>query len=286
MNFLARTNSLFSPIHFRSSITYVRCLFLILSLFLTSCSSTQVSKTSSPLLTKQLENCRVRIVILQDKSLSIYKNRVPQIKQQDLQPLIDLLRSCSGEISVGVISDNNFEKLHDLEGKPLTRLRIEKSPEPPSSPPTTQTRNPIFALQEQQSFRKEKELYEQALAQWNKTTESRIVKFKKELEYLIELKAASKHTDIVSPFVRGNLFLSEPQVGSTVPSQKFFLLLTDGQHDASKFGEALSITGGVELILVNGAGRTGILKLLQPLRFENLGAAINFVINSARNGEN
>lgn len=69
----------------------------------------------------------VEICILQDKSLSTRTTRTQQIRENEVDSVVKLLRQTGGEIGFGLIRDNSNSS--------LKRLRIEVPPPEPAKPP-------------------------------------------------------------------------------------------------------------------------------------------------------
>src|ERR1700755_2187927 len=47
----------------------------------------------------------VKIALLGDKTSSIELARTPQIRAEDLNPLVDLISRCGGEVALGFVTD-------------------------------------------------------------------------------------------------------------------------------------------------------------------------------------
>src|SRR5512135_1608073 len=65
----------------------------------------------------------VRVAIFQDKSGSTNWTGTPTLKVEDVEPLVDLLSYCGGELGFGLISDNS--------NRGLIRLIIDPQPMKP-----------------------------------------------------------------------------------------------------------------------------------------------------------
>jgi hypothetical protein len=200
----------------------------------------------------------VRLLIIQDISGSMRRNRTPRLAPEDLALAVDIVREHGGgEIGFGLIGERS-----DL---PLLRFTIEPPPPPPPPPPA----NPLFRSRWEQERRRLDALRQQ----WARDVEARGKAFLAEVENRLRIPPAPV-TDVCSALKRGDLMLAEP---GAAEARAFFLVITDGVHNVRDSRCPETLAARATLLLVNGVGLLGALRPYQPLRFESVRAALRFI---------
>ena len=83
-----------------------RIIILLLNiLILLGCSNSNIIKESV--------GNSLKIIILVDKTLSIKNNSVPEVKLEELSPVIDYISKNGGELALGSITTRSKEKLRN-----------------------------------------------------------------------------------------------------------------------------------------------------------------------------
>jgi hypothetical protein len=117
------------------------------------------------------------------------------------------------------------------------------------------------------------------MKRYRQSLSSEVKGFRRKLKSLLSAPADAKRSDIRRALVRSELFFNEPTVGD-METKRFGILLTDGLDNVS---ESLpKIRSDATYLVVNGTGTLGVLKDLEPKRFESPDAAIEFVVRSLR----
>ncbi len=208
----------------------------------------------------------VEICILQDQSLSTRTTRTQQVRLDELDSVVNLLRLTGGEIGFGLISDNS--------NRSLKRLRVEAPPPALVKPP--EKGNPFMLAKLKTAYNKELAEHKEMLTSWEAETAKRIQNFEEQIRPLIQQRADARTTDIWSAVSRCDLFLSENGASWSRPARRYAVFITDGIHDArTKF---VPIKSGAKVIVVNGSASLGNLEILEPIRFESAEAAFRFII--------
>lgn len=199
----------------------------------------------------------VRCCVMQDLSGSIQGTRTPTITEPELRALLDFIAARSGDLGFGIIQERSDRTL----------VRVVASEPPPPAPP--EPHNPLYRPKWQQQ-RAEAERARQAWEAERKTREEAFLQ-----EVKARLKAPlSRSTDVCGAVRRCNLMLAEPTSSATI---KFFILVSDGQHNIKRELCPEALAGDIRLLLVNGSGVQGILKRYKPVRFESFTAAIRYI---------
>jgi hypothetical protein len=214
----------------------------------------------------------VRIVLLQDKTGSSNWTRTPQLTVEDIDPLIDLLKTNGGEIGIGLIRDTS--------NRGLVRLRIDAAPDEPKI--RQRTGRPYDDLRQAREYRVEYAKWEQLFPAWKNDVEGKIAGFKASVAPLLATNADARATDLWGAVQRADLMLSEP-AATDISTHSWLLASTDGGHNR---GRVLTrrLRSGARLVVINSAGTFGELAALQPLSFENIRASVRYVIQSERGG--
>ncbi len=197
----------------------------------------------------------VRIALLLDQTGSANWTQTPQLRREDLEPLIELVKRCGGELGLGLIREQS--------NRGLVRLRLERPPEMP------EVVNPLRAL-------KIRPLYEQRRKQWEAESAEQIRQFRETAALLLVRPANARCTDLWGAVLRADLFLAEEDAAWGAELSRWPVLVTDGQHNCG--AGPVSIRSQPSFVVVNGSASLGDLSPLRPLRFESVPAAFRFVV--------
>lgn len=203
----------------------------------------------------------VKIAVFNDKTRSADHTRTEQLQLADFDPPIKLLRVSGGEIAFGLI--------RDVSNRRLLRLRIETPP--PAPPALNEVGNPFEVAQRRDAYLGQLEQYQADRQRWCRASEQRIAEFKKELEPLLAQRADAGRSDIWGALSRANLFLEERDTGWPSSVQLYVIVIGDGDDNVG--APVVTLSGGVKLLLINGAGRVGALARLNPSLYESTKAA-------------
>jgi len=203
-------------------------------------------------------NCApVKIALLLDQTRSTNWTRTPQLRPEDLELLIELIKRCGGELALGLIRDES--------NRSLVRLRVERPPETPEAP------NPLRAL-------KARPLYERRRKEWETETAEGIRRFREAAAMLLERPADAGCTDLWGAVLRADLFLAEEDATWGAEISRWAVLVTDGHHNCGHGPVAMH--SGARLLVVNGSASLGSLAALKPARFESPQAAFRYVVQA------
>jgi hypothetical protein len=213
-----------------------------------------------------------RVAVVQDQTGSREESLTPVLSPTDLQPLVELLLACGGELRVG--------EIHDSSPTAFAALRIE---EPPSIEPEPQDwpANPFVRAEARAAYDDERRLSESKRVAWLTESEARIDAFSSALAERWAEQRLARRSDVWSAVERAQLFLQEPGSGYRRPVHRWMLVLSDGEHTAASRPRAFQLDPEITLVLVNSAGRQGDLGRLQPRRFESLDAAIRWIVDES-----
>lgn len=207
----------------------------------------------------------VRIAILVDVSRSIERTFTPQVRADELEPAINIVRERGGELAVGLISDNS--------NVPLRRVRIEPFLEPEPVEPTE--RNPFKRAQQRGAYEQALAAYKERRRRWEAEAESKIQDFKRELVGLLNRPADAPRTDICTALFRADLFLNEPS-WDHIPTRKIIVIVSDCQDNVHRVCPPLT-DEQTTVIVVTGWADLGALLPFRPVRFESFSAALNYM---------
>lgn len=204
----------------------------------------------------------VRIALLLDQTGSTTWTRTPQLRSEDLEPLIELIKRCGGELGLGLIRDQS--------NRSLVRLRLERPPETP------EVVNPLRAL-------KARPLYEQRRKQWEAESAEEIRRFREAAALLLGQPANARCTDVWGAVLRADLFLAEEDSAWGAELSRWAVLVTDGQHNCG--GEPVRMRSQAQVAVVNGSASLGSLAALKSSRFESPQAAFRCVVQAVMQKE-
>jgi hypothetical protein len=187
--------------------------------------------------------------------------------QGDVISLVSIVCRGGGSIAVGLISDDS--------NRPLARLSIGR---PPTSPALERISNdPFEGPEARERNRIRREGYDGEIQRWQSVVEARIARFLQELQQVLDMPADAGKTDVAMALARAHIYFSEPVIAGTNGTEvhNYLTLVTDGEDTAKHAGAPSEIPA--RLLLINGAGRQGMLKGYNPARFEAVTAAIEYI---------
>jgi hypothetical protein len=219
----------------------------------------------------------LRIAILQDKTGSSLETRTPLLTVQQLRRLSGLCYVRGGEITVGLIRDESnhlFVRL-TMEPPPVAPLKAE-----------AHEKNAI-ALQAarrvaEKEFKAAMAAYRSRYAAWRSSVATRENVFLADAERLITDAPDAKYSDVNGGISRADLFLAEDDALFGAPTHRYLLVISDGIDNVRK--PAPTVSSGATVIVINGIGSLGSLADLQPMRFESIDAALNFIASKEASG--
>jgi len=209
-----------------------------------------------------------KIAIVLDKSKSAGRMRTPSVSLDDVEPLIELIATCGGELAVGVI--------HDKITDPFVRLRLDAQPQKPAE---SQARNLLRRRDEQDEIDR---AFAEEFARWEDETTSRVSVFGERVTALVDHPADANWSPVWDSVARGDLFLAERESGLTSSATRVLLLASDAVDDArgvpaQRRTPIQTLKSGAAVLIVNGAGSAGSLGALDPELFESFDSAIRYI---------
>jgi hypothetical protein len=209
----------------------------------------------------------VKIAVLVDKTDSTNRTRVQQIKKEDLDTVIELITRRGGEIAVGLVADDS--------NRSLLRLLV---PEPPEAPVEPDRRtNPFILAEQRDQYYKERRAYGEDLDRREADVGARLGAFREELAELLSRPADAPKTDIWGAVLRADLFLGEPNEVWRVAPHKYAVFATDGQDNVRK--HKTQVRSGARILIANGSASLADMASLNPLQFESVASAIQYVLS-------
>ncbi len=247
---------------------------------LTGCNApTPISVAANPQPSVVLSS-PVRIYVAIDRTVSVSASKIPNLKLDNLHPLIELVKKVGGEIRVAEVCTSS-----DL------RLNSFYMPEPPLAPqapvpmPKSGTVNPLERPKLQQQYDLQATAYQQqlsshrqAMALRQQEAQRNSAEFTSKIGKVLEQPPSCKASDVVGTIERGNLYLSE--AGNwRQPPRNIALLITDGLETARNNPKKVEFTSKPQVLLVSSGGQAGIL---QPLLgshkpYESIEGAVRFI---------
>lgn len=255
--------------------TFLRCGLVVMAVAGAACSATGAAPPAVEAGPVQV-SCEVVpvVALLLDKSRSAPVSLVSQLKVADLEPLIERIRGCGGELAVGAIRDR--------AATPLVRLYVETPPESPVRDRVSVVGNPMILAEQrtraERSYQEQLAAYEPVSRRWASVTDRAIDDFRDRVHAVLEEPTTSPSTNVWAALRQADLFLSEPREergengGRPIPARHVLLALTDGIHTAA--GPPYRLQSKAELFIVNSAGEAGVFAGMNPRRFESFSAAV------------
>jgi hypothetical protein len=216
----------------------------------------------------------LEVAVMQDKSKSSQEYRTPQLSVGNLEPIIKQLRTCGGELAVGLIRAES--------NRSLARLYVPQPDLPPlpQKPSREEAENAFAYNQAMKEYKKARaqaaKARKAARARHRREVKKRVKAFKTKLAELLETAPNAKHTDVWGGIRRAELFLSEPDAGYDKAPRKAMIVISDARDNAGKPPVEVPLESGAEVLLVNGAPSLGSLKKVEPTRFESIDGAVRY----------
>ncbi len=238
---------------------------VVLALALIGCEGG--SATPTPASSSNQPAPPVKIVCLPDKTASTHWTRVQQVTVEDFDPLIELVCRRGGELAVGLIRDSS--------NRGLLRLLVPQPPEAPVEP--DRRMNPFLLAELQAAYTKKMRAYQEDLNQQRTRVEEAVSEFSEQLETLLAQPANAQRTDVWGAITRGELFMGEPDDAWKVEPRKYVIAVTDGLDNVRK--QKVEMRSGARLLMVNSSASLGDLAALEPVRFESVSSAVQYLLS-------
>lgn len=223
-----------------------------------------------------------RLAVLLDYSGSTQRTFTPQVTAEDLRPALEIVGH-GGELAVGLITDRSTRSLLRLRVEPFT----DRAPSEPRE------RNPLRQATEHHKYCQQLERYCARWQEWKARRESDLQTFQSQLVQLLNHPANAPRTDICTALFRADLFLNEP--GWSMPVRKILLVVSDGQDNVGSALSSQGLDGGsvqrrcppltdaeTQVLVVTGWPDLGVLAPLHPVRFESVGAALQYLVSEVK----
>ncbi|WP_310413585.1 hypothetical protein [Chamaesiphon sp. OTE_8_metabat_110] len=245
---------------------------------LTGCNSTPpISVAANP--QPPAISSPVRIYVAIDRTFSVGASKIPTLKLDNLQPLLELVKKVGGEIRVAEVCTSSV-RLNSfyLSEPPL-------APQTPTPMPKSGTVNPLELPKLQKQYDLQAKVYQQQLSSYQQAMASRqqeaqqnSTEFTTKISKVLAQPANCQASDVVGTIERGDLYLSE--AGNwRQPPRNVALLITDGLETAQNNPKQVKFASNPQVLLVSSGGRAGIL---QPLLggnkpYESIEGAVRFI---------
>ena len=246
---------------------------------LAGCSSSTPIPAAANLQPSAILSSPVRIYVAIDRTFSVSASKIPNLKLNNLQPLIELVKKVGGEIRVAEVCTSS------------ARLNSFYLPEPPLAPqtptpmPKSGTVNPLELPKLQKQYDLQAKVYQQQLSAYRQAMASRqqeaqqnSAEFTTKISKVLAQPANCQASDVVGTNERGDLYLSE--AGNwRQPPRNIALLITDGLETAQNNPKQVKFASNPQVLLVSSGGKAGIL---QPLLggnkpYESIEGAVRFI---------
>jgi len=204
------------------------------------------------------------IALFDDKSESVKSARISPLREEDLIALFNRLRITGGELAFGLIGESS--------DRPLVRLRISPPPVKPGKP---EVQNAFERAESDASFQIQEEKYQSEVRFWKEEVDRRVNAFLDVVRPRLQQRAADMRSPVNGALARAELFLNEPE-SVWARSPRRYIILNSDAVDTTKSAPVM-IRSGTTLVLINGSGSLGVLKSQNPLRFESIQAALDFI---------
>jgi hypothetical protein len=245
--------------------------FILSSLFLSGCATRPRSQQAGAAAPPPCVAAKpVKIALMLDKTDSANSTRTQQPNLDMLQPLVNCLRSTGGELAVGLISDDS--------NKPLLRLRIEPPPQAPSKPPEGGDADEV--AQRLDRYNNDANDYQARLTAWASSTDDRLKKFTDDVQPLLSQAPTAHRSDVLNALNRSDLYLAEKDPDFPEGTQRLIILNSDCQDNVR--APLNKLRSNAQLFVVNGVGSVGSLAQFNPVPFESLTSAINYVVQGGK----
>ncbi len=247
---------------------------------LAGCNSPTPTPTVSNLQPPAVPSSPVRIYLAIDRTASVSTSKIPNLKLDNLQPLLELVKKVGGEVRVAEVCTSSDLRLNSfyLPEPPL-------APQPPAPMPKAGTVNPLELpkLQKQseiqaKAYQQQLSAYDRIMALRQQEAQRNSAEFTTKISKVLEQPPNCKASDLVGMVERGDLYLAE--AGNwRQPPRNIALLITDGLETAQNNPKQVKFASNPQVLLVSSGGQTGIL---QPLLgsnkpYESIEGAVRFI---------
>ncbi|WP_295618129.1 hypothetical protein [Chamaesiphon sp. GL140_3_metabinner_50] len=247
---------------------------------LTGCNSpTPIPSVSNPQSSVVLSS-PVRIYVAIDRTFSVGASKIPSLKLDNLQPLLELVKKVGGEVRVAEVCTSSDLRLNSfyMPEPPL-------APQPPAPMPKPGTVNPLELpkLQKQselqaKAYQQQLSTYDRVMALRQQEAQRNSKEFTTKISKVLEQPPSCKASDVVGMVERGDLYLAEAGNWRQLP-RNIALLITDGLETARNNPKQVKFTSNPQVLLVSSGGQAGIL---QPLLgsnkpYESIEGAVRFI---------
>ena len=222
----------------------------------------------------------VRIYVAIDRTVSVSASKIPNLKLDNLQPLLELVKKVGGEVRVGEVCTSS-----DLRLNSFYMPEPPQAPQPPAAMPKPGTVNPLELPKLQQQYDLQAQAYQQQLSTYDRAMAARQLqaqrnssKFTSKISKILEQPPSCKASDLVGMVERGDLYLAEAGNWQQRP-RNIALLITDGLETARNNPKKVEFISKPQVLLVSSGGQAGIL---QPLLgshkpYESIEGAVRFI---------
>lgn len=189
----------------------------------------------------------VIIIILDDRSMSADKNSIPQLKEADINMLVNLVSHTGGELCYLPVADNSFI--------PIIRLNLESI----------------------QGTLKEKAVIKQK-------QQENVELFKEKVIQIINSKRRAKMTDFWGSIKRADRLFQEAQIDKSF--RKVVLCISDFEDDASRY-KSMTLQPDVTFIAVGIIDEQVAQKVgSDVLIFEGTNSALRYIDKLVKGDDN
>ena len=271
--------------HGASVAAFFHCGLVVLAAGGSACSTTGAAPPGVKAVEARVRCATVPVVaLLLDKSRSAPVSLVSQLTVADLNPLIEMLHNCGGELAVGAIRDR--------AATAMIRLYVETPPDPPVRERLPDVGNPMILAEQraraERAYRERLASYEPLFRRWAAVTDAAIEEFRNEVQAVLKEPTTSPSTNVWAALRQADLFLGESRDGRDengtrrIASRHVLVVLTDGIHTAAT--PPYHLQSKAELFAVNSAGEAGVFADMNPRRFESFSAALRTIATRASPG--
>ena len=229
---------------------------------------------SVPTVVPNTNGTPLKFAVAVDKTGSTFSHGVPQCRVADFEPVLKLLQQQGGEFALAVICSTSIS--------PLVRVYIPVPPIAPTVNPKGET-NAFRQAMAHDDYEKKLSAYQPRFALWQAQASETIDSVRPTLDSLLSLPVVARKSDVKGAVSRINAYLSEPDDARTRGVRKLALFVTDGE-DTGSDSAALMFSNEAEVLVVPG-GTAGILASLHPMKFENVGAAVRYVVRKSQESQ-
>lgn len=205
--------------------------------------------------------------VLNDKSASVKSARMAPLTEGDLVALIEILRRTGGALAYGEIGES--------KDRPLVRLHVTAPPAPPQKP---DSQNAFERSEQEGRYEEQSATHKAEYEKWEAEVNRKAEAFLEEVRPRLRSPAHDRATDLNAALSRADLFLGEPAWPES--AHPYVILNSDGVNTV-RHSPPFKFRSRARIVLVNGTGSVGnVLGPLDPLRFESLQSALQFIADT------